>query len=301
MKSVGNKANIKNQKKLDREKKRQIQQANKMLIPVSKKTRNSMGMISYDPEGILRLTNQRWLKVFEADGDVSNLMNIVETLSGRIRMTMHLRSRCGGETCHISLMHIGETYEEVRENMKSDEMILRKVVSLTPLTAEQVMNQVSQDLKKKEQYESCFSILSYPLSITENVIAQLRRLGCGCYLACDLQGLTQEDKENFTRAMEKNYNQRMLKLGEEQYCNVSFSFLVLCDSEDAKQIVEQTMVSWFARQELLLVASYGKQKQTEESILSLGVFDEKTMRNVNLEVIRNMLGGMENANAKIKV
>ncbi len=260
-----------------------------------------MGIISYDPEGILRLTNQRWLKVFEVDGDVSNLMNIVETLSGRIRMTMHLRARCGGETCHISLMHTGDTYEEVREQMKLDEMKLRKVVSLTPLLADQVMHQMGEDLQGDEQYKSCFSILSYPISIREDVMAQIRRLGCACYMACDLQGLTREDKENFTRAMGKSYNQRVLKLGDEQYCNVSFSFLMLCDSEDARQIVEQTMVSWFARQELLLVASYGKQQQVADSILSHGVFDEKTMRNVNIEVIRTMLGGRKDATTQIKV
>ena len=40
-----------------------------MLIPVSKKTNQSLGIISFDPEGTFRFVNNRWLRVFEATED----------------------------------------------------------------------------------------------------------------------------------------------------------------------------------------------------------------------------------------
>ena len=141
-KSAGERAILKEEKREEREKKRRIEQANKMLIPVSKKTNLSLGIISFDPEGTFRLTDKRWMKVFEADGDVSNLMANMKNLLGRIRMTMHLGADSGRETCHISLMETGEIYEEVRQQMKRDEEVLRKELSLRAMSVDEVMNQI---------------------------------------------------------------------------------------------------------------------------------------------------------------
>ena len=49
-KNAGERAILREEKRLAKEKKRQIEQANKMLIPVSKKTNQSWGIISFDPE-----------------------------------------------------------------------------------------------------------------------------------------------------------------------------------------------------------------------------------------------------------
>lgn len=100
-KSAGERAILKEEKREEREKKRRIEQANKMLIPVSKKTNLSLGIISFDPEGTFRLTDKRWMKVFEADGDVSNLMANMKNLSGRIRITLHLGADSGRDTMDL--------------------------------------------------------------------------------------------------------------------------------------------------------------------------------------------------------
>ena len=332
MKSVEEKADIKKRKKLDKEKKRQIEQANKMLIPVNKKTRLSLGILSFDPEGTLRLTDNRWLKVFEADGDVSNLIKIVDQLSGRIRITMHLRTGCGRETCHISLMHIGDIYEQVREKMKVDEELLRRVLSLTRLSINQVMSQVGEQYFKSKEfsyassvrskkdwkqeclgeieeqdqvfrlldlYGESFVILSYPSIVIGSVAEQLKMLGCECYLSCDLQVMEAGDKDIFNRTMEKRYNRHIIKLSDEQHLNTSMSIVVLCDSDDARQIIEQMLVAMCANRDVLLATSFGRQKKTADSILTLGIFEERTMRNVNEKVIRGMLGGNSYENPQI--
>lgn len=333
-KSAGERAILKERKKLDKKQKRQIEQANKILIPVSKKTRSSLGIISFDPEGTFRLVENRWIKVFEADGDISNLTDIVERLSGRLRITMHLGAEGGRETCHLSLMNTGDIYEDIRVQMIQDEEILKDVILLKPMSVDAVMNQIgiyhSRDIHfsyasnvrgkkdwKKEcfteiveretsfelssNYGECFVALSYPDILKESFIETLAKLRSEIYICYDLNALSVEEKNDFKRVIEKRYNRRNSRLEEEDYLNVSFAFLTLCDSDDAREIVEQAVITMYANTGTMLVSNYGKQKIVAESVLSLGLIDEKTMRNTRIEIVRRMLGGKGDENTEIKV
>lgn len=64
-KRAGNRALSRKKKRLEREKKRRIEQANRMLIPANKKTKQSLGILSFDPKGVFRFKENRWMKVFE--------------------------------------------------------------------------------------------------------------------------------------------------------------------------------------------------------------------------------------------
>ncbi|MGI6502152.1 MAG: hypothetical protein ACOX1S_14990 [Anaerostipes sp.] len=333
-KSAGERAILKEEKREEREKKRRIEQANKMLIPVSKKTNLSLGIISFDPEGTFRLADKRWMKVFEADGDVSNLMANMKNLSGRIRITMHLGADCGRETCHISLMETGEIYEEVRQQMKRDEEVLRKELSLRAMSVDEVMNQISsnslkdirfsyasyvrgnKDWKKEcfaesvekedsfvmnRNFGECFIALSYPSILKTDLISRLKELGCQMMVSLDLNALTSEEQSDFTRAIEKRYNVKIPENMEEDYINVSLALGIICDSDDARKIVEQTVVSLYANAGVMLAPAYHTQTKVFESMLSLGLKDAKTMRNLRVDVARGLLGGEHDADAKIEI
>ena len=124
-KNAGERVILREEKRLAKEKKRQIELANKMLIPVSKKMNQSLGIISFEPEGTLRLQNNRWLRVFEATEDtLCQMVSASIKLSGGMRITMHMSNGGGRATCHISLMETGEIFEEVRQTFKRDEEIL---------------------------------------------------------------------------------------------------------------------------------------------------------------------------------
>lgn len=333
-KSAGERAILKEQKREEREKKRRIEQANKMLIPVSKKTNLSLGIISFDPEGTFRLTDKRWIKVFEADGDVCNLMANMKNLSGRIRVTLHLGADSGRDSCHITLMEIGEIYEEVRQQMKSDEEVLRKEISLKPLSVDEVMNRISsnhfkdirfsyasyvrgnKDWKKEcfaevteksdsvivdRNYGESFIALSYPSIMKTDLISRLREIGCQMSIFLDLNALTSEEQKDFTRAIEKRYNVKIPENMDEDYINVSLALSMICDSDDARKIVEQTVVSLYENAGVMLAPAYHMQKKVFESIESFGLMDAKTMRNVTSEVAKGLMGGESDADAKIKI
>lgn len=75
--NAGMKAIAKEEKRLEKERKRQVELANKMLIPVSKKTLETLGLISFDPKGVFRLKENRWMSVFLIIGDFKALQRLL--------------------------------------------------------------------------------------------------------------------------------------------------------------------------------------------------------------------------------
>ena len=84
--NAGMKAIAKEEKRLEKERKRQVELANKMLIPVSKKTLETLGLISFDPKGVFRLKDNRWMSVYLVSGDFKALARKSLSFSGRIRI-----------------------------------------------------------------------------------------------------------------------------------------------------------------------------------------------------------------------
>lgn len=330
-KSAGERAILREEKRLEKEKKRRIEQANKMLIPVSKKTNQSLGIISFDPEGVFRLKENRWIKVFEAKEDtLCQIVRMSPKLLGRARITRHCGGYGGKATCHITLMETGEIYEEIRQQFKKDEDALRKVDSLRQLSVDEVMNQVAEnflkdirfsyasyvrgnkDFKKEcfaelketkdsfafgKGYGECLIALSFVADCKGDLVKKLNGLGCEFYLCLDMNSLSAEEQSDFNRELEKRYNRRLSIREDLDYINVSFTLAIICDSDDAKKIVEQTVISLMDSEGIMLAPAYDAQGLYMESVGSLGICDQKTIRNVDVNVVATMFGGDKNADA----
>lgn len=322
--SAGMRAIAKEEKRMEKERKRRIELANKMLIPAGKKTYESMGIISFDPNGTFRLSENRWLKVFSVEGNIPQLARIALDLSGRIRIVWHLGEESGRATCHLSLIETGEIYEEVRQLMSKDEESMKEAVRLTPLSVDEVMNHIleefgqsirfsyasyvrgNKDWKKEcflpiaegvenfsvgRNYGEAFYALSYPSILKSGFIKRLCELGCQMYVCVDVNSLTTEEQLDFNLNLEKRYNRRLPASIEEDYLNISLSIVLLCDSDDAREIIEKTVISLANGYEIMLSPSFHEQKGVAESIISFGLLDKKIMRNVNVDVADMLLGG----------
>ena len=283
--SAGVKAIAKEEKRMEKERRRRIELANKMLIPVSKKTMETLGLISFDPNGVFRLTENRWMRVFVVEEEPKALASIAAKLSGRIRIVWHFREDGGRTTCHLVLMETGEIYEEVRQLMSKDEELLKEAVRMTPLSVDEVMNQIGEkfgqsirfsyasyvrgnkDWKKEcfleiteeadrflvgRLYGEAFHALSYPSIIKDGFIPRLGNLGCQAFVSLDMNSLTTEEELDFNRAIEKRYNRRLSADAGNEYLNVSLSIVILCDSDDARKIIEKTVISIANGYELML-------------------------------------------------
>ena len=322
--SAGMRAIAKEEKRMEKERKRRIELANKMLIPAGKKTYESMGIISFDPGGTFRLSENRWLKVFKVEGNIPQLARIALDLSGRIRIVWHLGEESGRATCHLSLIETGEIYEEVRQLMSKDEESMKEAVRLTPLSVDEVMNHIleefgqsirfsyasyvrgNKDWKKEcflpigegvenfsvgRCYGEAFYALSYPSILKGGFIKRLGELGCQMYVCVDVNSLTTQEQLDFNLNIEKRYNRRLPASIEEDYLNTSLSIVLLCDSDDAREIIEKTVISLANGYEIMLSPSFHEQKSVAESVISFGLLDKKIMRNVGVDVADMLLGG----------
>ena len=322
--SKGERAIMREEKRALTEKRKRIEEANKMLIPVPKATQQSLNLISFDPSGTFRFSENRWVKVFGVKEENENmnketLSNLVSKLKSRIRITMQISGdiiKAGKTNCFVTLMLNGETYDEVRSKFSDDEKALSGQVSLYPLTVDEVFDLITKqskeddfsyasfvrgkkdwkkqlpDMKEESNYlkllssygESCFC-LSYPKDVCSDVTEKLRELGCPVIVSVDVVGISQEDNIDFNRSLEKKYNQRFGKSEEHKYMNVSYQLLFLSDSLDAKNIIEKTIFSIYSKEGYLLGPSVGMQEKVALSILSLGLVEHSNLRNVSSNVI----------------
>lgn len=145
--NAGERAIVKEERRLEKERKRRIELANKMLIPVGGKTLESIGLIAIDPNGVFRFMGNRWLKIYEISGANEKLVDAIADVSGRVRITFYI-SENGRETCHLTLIEQGEVYEEVRQKLTEDESVLQKVCSMHPLSVDEAMNHIASNFYK---------------------------------------------------------------------------------------------------------------------------------------------------------
>ena len=290
----------------------------------------TLGLISFDPNGVFRMVGNRWMKVFCVTGDVEKLASIATNIQGRIRVIWHHVEECGRVTCHLILSETGEIYEEVRQLMSKDEESMKEAVNLTPLTVDEVMNQIGEEFGqsirfsyasyvrgnkdwKKEcffevqeevnkfsvgrLYGEAFSVLAYPPKLSSGFADGLKTLGCQMYVCLDMNSLTTSEQVDFNRALEKRYNRRLMVLEEEDYLNASYSIVILCDSDDARGILEKAVISLANAHDILLSSSFYEQKKVAESAFGLGLFESQIMRNVKVDVVKSLIGGDSDADA----
>jgi hypothetical protein len=321
--NAGERAIVKEERRLEKERKRRIELANKMLIPVGGKTQESIGIIAIDPSGVFRMENSRWLKFYGISGVMDGLVDAIAGISGRIRITFYI-SENGRATCHLTLIESGEVYEEVRQKMTEDESVITKVCTLHPLSVDDAMNHIAanfyQDIRfsyasyvrgKKDWKKECFfeakenitdfevgrlfgeslSVVSFPSEMEEGLMKQIRSLGCAMYVSLDMNSLTEQEQSDFKRALEKKYNRRLMANEKENYINQSLSIILLCDSKDARKIVEETLISLFLKYGVVIAPSFHSQRAVVESSLSLGLVEQNFIRNVKTEVAKALIGG----------
>ena len=331
--SAGERAIAKEMRREEKERKKRIRLANRMLIPASKRTMESMNLNAFDPNGAFYLEEDRWVKIYRVDGRLAELCDVCKSLKGRIRITLGIGEVGDRATCHLSLMETGEIYEEVRQMYQQDESELAKAVTLTPLSVDEAMNLIgakifrdirfsyasyvrgNKDWKKEcmlnatedgnafkagSLYGKSFQILTFPKEGKGDLFKRLSELGCLMYVGLDLNALSEEERFDFKRAIEKKYNRRLLQ-EEEDYINLSISIVIFGDSLDAVEIVEETITSFLLSAGYLSVPAFHNQGEVAQGVLSFGLIDHKAMRNVKGTLFREIRGGESDADAKVEV
>lgn len=321
----GEKAIKREEKRLEMERKKAIEEANKMLIPTPKQTAEAIGILSFDPSGAFRLTGNRWVKVFEirkTQTTESDLFaELIKELKGRVRITVRIGGKAS-EKHFLTLMEEGEIYGDVRKDMEMDQEALSKIFFLAPLSVDETMMSIMGEGRKPFSYASmvrgkknwksecipeikeeaktftiddsygeCLFAMQYPSNLSINPFCSLGDIGCLMYVSLDFRGISL--KQSFTQALEQRYNRRISAGKQDDFANMSVSIFFRCDSDDARAIIEKTIITMFANVGIALAPAFGAQRVAAESVISLGITDYGVMRNVEMDVVSKlaMYGG----------
>lgn len=324
-KTRGQKVIEREKARAEKERKKQIEKANRMLIPVQKPTQISMNLMSFDPIGTFRFADGRWVKCYQVTGTCKEIeegfVDVIEKLHSEIRITKKLAHEV--KETYLTLTLQGEIYDEVRTKFIEDEATLKGHLNLVPCNVDEMMKLISEGtcdfsyasmvrgkknwktetfpeitesssaFKTKGLYgEACF-IMQFPNTITLEVLSKLKELGCDISLSLDLKGIDSMGRIDYNRALEQKYSRRLDETIAEEYINLSIQLMFLCDSNDAREIIEKTIFALLANEGFVVGSSIGAQKLATESMLSYGLMPRKYMRNVAKKTVSNILGKEE--------
>lgn len=320
---AGSKAISREEKRLKKEKEKRIREANRMLIPVPKITVASMKLLSFDPAGTFRFERDCWKRVYKVrNASGIGAGSFAKELKASVRITTVIGSE-GEENTYMTLTENGETYDEVRTYFSEDEEKVAKHMEISLCSIDETMKAVNRNKEnfsyasmvrgKKDWKKECIAevvedvssfrmkadfgetlfVMQYPETLKDDVVEKLRKMGCEIEIAYDLDSISTADQIDFGRTLEQKFNRR--GKSDLEFLNSSFQIMFLCDSDDARAIVEKTIISILSAEGFVIAPSIGAQKIAAESISSLGLLQLTYMRNVTVDVLDqiNVLGGRE--------
>lgn len=276
----------------------------KMLIPVPEVTRKSLGFLSIDPAGTFQFEGNRWIRIYSTKDDVS-----MKDLIGQIKNKIKITKEYGKGILYITLTVYGANFEEVIHKFSIDEALIREKIRMQLLSVDDVLQIVTGDEKisyvsivrgKRDllsklpkiteksnyfllngAYGECSFILQFPFFRLGEFSKKLEEIGCQITTCIEAENLNAGDSTDFNKALETRYNRRTgQESARSEFINISFEMMLICDSLDAMDIVDETIFSIFTKEEYILVPAYGMQKNQALAMISLGIIDHSNMRNM---------------------
>ncbi len=153
------KAEKKAARKREKEHRKEIERLNRMLKPVSKKTLESLNIISFDPEvATLRMTENNWLKTYKIEGMNEQNRNefidgLVDILSLRARITSNFSVADSNRlirTDFITFFISAEIYETVKLTLDAEVEKINTIcneINLVEISLNNYMNQVTRNFQ----------------------------------------------------------------------------------------------------------------------------------------------------------
>lgn len=320
---AGSRAISREEKRLKKEKEKRIREANRMLIPVPKSTVSSMHLVGFDPAGTFQFEGGSWKRVYRVmSRENAALGTIAKDIKAAARFTQVIGVGGGVET-FMTLTQTGDTYDEVRTLFSDDESKIAKHMQFEVLSVDEAMKAISGygshfsyasmvrgrkdwkkecvteivdqpgSFRKKDNFGECLFVMQYPKELKADVIGRLKEIGCEMYISMEFDGIAMTDQIDFGRTLEQRFNKHGLNANE--FINVSVTIMFTCDSDDARAIIEKTILSILSAEGFIIAPCVGAQKKAAEAAISFGLLNLTYVRNVRVDLADQirMFGGLK--------
>lgn len=269
----------------------------------------------------------------QKNGKSTAIADCLEKLHSAVRLTWKLFWDGKKEMeCFLTLTGTGQVYDEVRTSIIEDERLLERFYDFAQLGIDEVLHELGgindqddwtyaslirakKDWKKeifpkieesKQDEESYVDgelagglyVMQFPVHMDEEAISVLGKLKQPLILCMDINGLRTEEQIDYRRLLEKQYNRHVTEKSMESM-NASLQMLYLADSQESLRVVRKTILLAFARSGFVLGPMDGSMKKQAESMISLGLMQHETMRDVTKEVVEQFCryGGTYGSNS----
>jgi len=151
------------EKKREKEHKKEIERLNRMLKPVSKKTLESLGIISFDPKvATIRKNDNNWVKTYKIEGMNEENRNmfidgLVNTISLRARITSNFKLAESSRlvrTDYITFFISAEIYETVKLTLDAEVEKINAIcneINVVEVSINSYMNQIKHNFQYQEE------------------------------------------------------------------------------------------------------------------------------------------------------
>ncbi|MCR5339259.1 MAG: hypothetical protein K6E75_11965 [Lachnospiraceae bacterium] len=311
---------IRKRKQAERERARRIKKANKMLIVMPKKTQRSLGLIQYDPSGVFHFLDGRWMKVFKVANGIENLPGTLFMLKARAMLFHHIEG--DEDTYYLSLFREGDIYEPVRKAFLADEEVLRKSLWIRSLSAEETAEEIrkqtglmdkpwefSEFMKKrrdllsetvpkitsdyaalfmKDTAAGSYFILQYPNGEMKSMIRLLRGIADHIFITTEVCSVSQETRQEQIQYLKSRYTGLTEERSIQPYANVQIRIMLLCHEKDSLAVAKTKLEEACFAAGYVISPIFGQQKESAESILTLGMVQQGSLHNIQEGAIREI-------------
>lgn len=289
---------------------------------VSKEKKVNENNLVIEPDGAFCFAGNEFRKIYHLGEKDDNFQpqELVENLNSKIRIT----KRFGKNKYEVFLtLSLEGEYEEVREKFIKDERILEKIFEIQMLSPESLIQSfygANKDflhtMKKNKKgdwkskylpvldckdnyflfdgmYGECLFVMNFPETLSAGICKALRQLECEIQTSTEISSISDIELTDYNRAMEEKYHRRISNDREQKILNVSEQIVFFGDSDDARKIIENTILSIYTNRDYMISVGTGFQNEIAESVFSLGTVSFHNRRNVNAQIVDTILSKEE--------
>ncbi|MCR5337550.1 MAG: hypothetical protein K6E75_03235 [Lachnospiraceae bacterium] len=227
-------------------------------------------------------------------------------------------------TYYLSLFREGETYEPVRKAFSEDEETLKKSLQIRSLTAEETIEEIRKlttllekpfdfpefmkkrrdllsetvpkitadysDFSIKGACGSSYFIMQYPGvgSEIQRTNDFLRDISDVVFITTELCAVSQEQREEQIRYLKTRYLGHADERSIQPYVNTRIRIMMLCHDTESLGYAKANLEEAFYGAGYVISPLFGQQKESAESVLTLGMAQQGSLQNVPIETIREI-------------
>ena len=139
-----------------------------------------------------------------------------------------------------------------------------------------------------ERIGACLQVVQLPGVVQENFLFKLLEINKPMMFITDIQPYSNQENEDLKEIIQRRFNQEIGEF-ENNYVNVGLTIVIITDDMEQKNAVIDDLQEIFCHQKMVIAPVYGNTADVLESSFSYGLRDYHSMRNIQVEQVKQLV------------